>query len=150
MSYLEIVNSFKAACNSHLAINSFGEGAINQLNNIQNIKYPYCFLRPISSTGLLLNNDGYGSGRSLTLELYLLDIPKISDEDQTKLMSNCEQYVYDVLSYFNFGPETYNMVVTMTGLVPLYEAFDDRTTGWMATLEIKTPFIQDYCNFPKI
>ena len=75
-SYKEVVEIFQAAANSHLAIKSFASGPLSYLDsNSQNIKYPFVFLRPVSSIGLVDNT------RSLTFELYSLDVPKVSDEN---------------------------------------------------------------------
>ena len=43
-TYKDIVGFFEEACDKHLAINTFAEGAIDYLDaNSQNIKYPFVF-----------------------------------------------------------------------------------------------------------
>ena len=52
-TYKDIVDYFQQACNEHVAIKHFAEGAIDYLDaNSQNIKYPFMFLRPLASPGL--------------------------------------------------------------------------------------------------
>jgi hypothetical protein len=51
----------------------------------------------------ILNPNGVSGTRSLTFELYSLDIPKLSDASPLKIKSDTEQYIYDLISYFNLG-----------------------------------------------
>ena len=70
-TYFDIVNEFSASCAAHLAINAFDEGALDYLDaSSQNIKYPYIFLRPLTSPGINLNANGISGTRTLTFELY--------------------------------------------------------------------------------
>ena len=36
----------------------------------------------------------------------------------------------------------------MTNCVPVNEGFQDRVFGWVATVDIVTPFALNYCKFP--
>jgi len=149
MNYQQLVQYFQTICDKHLAINGFGEGSIKDLDTTsQNIEYPYCYLRPLQSDGLTLNDNGYGGVRKFTFELYILDIPKLDDEDQLNLMSNCEQYLNDIVAYFNFGPLQQELFAIVEDVTPLYEAFADRTVGWACTVNIEMPYRLDFCNFP--
>ena len=38
----------------------------------------------------------------------------------------------------------------MVTAIPVNEAFQDRLFGWMATVEIVTPWVEDYCNYPDL
>jgi len=142
-SYKEVVGVFEAAANSHLAIKSFAHGPLSYLDsNSQNIKYPFVFLRPVQSLGLLDNT------RSLTFELYSLDVPKVSDENALLVMSNTELYLYDIGAYIRRGAEQQTMDFTMTNLIPVNEGFQDRVYGWVSTIEYTEPAVYNYCNFP--
>ena len=93
-TYKEIVTEFSASCAAHLAIKSFAEGALDYLDaSSQNIKYPYIFLRPLTSPGINLDANGISGTRTLTFELYSLDIPKLSDASPVQIKSNTEQYI---------------------------------------------------------
>ena len=95
-TYQQVVETFEAACNAHLAIKSFAEGALDYLDaSSQNIKYPYIFLRPITSTGIVLNENGISGTRQLTFEMYALDVPKLSTASPLKIKSDTEQYIYE-------------------------------------------------------
>jgi len=84
-TYKDIVGFFEQACDAHLGISSFAEGAIDYLDaNSQNIKYPFVFLRPLVSPGITANT------RALTFELYSLDVPKLSDESPLDVKSRME------------------------------------------------------------
>jgi len=146
-TYSQIVGYFQEACDKHIAIKSFAEGAIDYLDaNSQNIKYPFVFLRPLSSPGIS------GNQRSLTFELYSLDVPKLSDESPLEVKSRTELYVYDVLSYVNYGPvnNTNWMTATMANIVPVNEAFNDRVYGWVASIQLSEAGIFNYCFYPEV
>lgn len=142
-TYKDVVEIFETAANEHLAIQSFASGPIDYLDsNSQNIKYPFIFLRPITSTGLV------GNVRSLTFELYSLDVPKVSDANALTVMSNTELYLYDIGAYIRRGPYQQDMDFTMTNLNPVNEAFQDRVFGWVTTFNYTEPAVYNYCNFP--
>ena len=146
-TYNDIVGFFEEACDKHLAINSFAEGAIDYLDaNSQNIKYPFVFLRPLVSTGISANT------RSLTFELYALDVPKLSDESPLLVKSRTGLLLYDVLSYMNYGPvnDTNWMTITMNNITPVNEAFNDRVYGWVSQVTLSEAGIFNYCFYPEL
>jgi len=152
-TYQYIVEQFRTACSEHLAIKEFGEGSIDRLDSLnQNVKYPYAFLRPIQSNGMILNANGVSGTRRLNFEFYVMDIPQLTDTDVLKLQSQCEIYVYDIISWFNLGPASRSQeeFITLNSISPLYEAFNDRVAGWVANLTINTYGTLDFCNFPKL
>lgn len=144
-SYKEVVEIFEAAANAHIAVKSFASGPLSYLDSQnQNTKYPFVFLRPVSSIGLT------GNIRSLTYELYSLDVPSVSDENALLVMSNTEQYLYDIGSYIRRGAEQQTMDFEMTNLNPVNEAFQDRLYGWVSTVIYTEPAVYDFCNFPQL
>ena len=144
-TYKQVVEVFEEAATKHLAIKSFASGPLSYLDsNSQNIKYPFIFLRPISSTGLVDNT------RSLTFELYSLDVPKVSDENALLVMSNTELYLYDVGAYIRRGPYQQDMDFTMQNIVPVNEGFQDRVYGWVSTVTWSEFAVYDYCNYPEL
>ena len=145
-TYKDIVGFFEQACDAHLGITSFAEGAIDYLDaNSQNIKYPFVFLRPLVSPGITANT------RSLTFELYSLDVPKLSDESPLDVKSRMELIQYDVMSYMNYGPvnDTNWMTGTMANLTPVNEAFNDRVYGWVSQVTIAESGLFNYCFYPQ-
>ena len=144
-SFQEVVNEFQTACNAHLAINTFHFGTIDKLDaSSQNVAYPYIFLRPLSSPGLQSNI------RTLAFEMYSLDIPKLTDEGVASIMSNTEQHVYDLVSYFRDGANQQTEWVDLINITPVNEAFNDRTYGWVATINYKEEGVYNYCEFPQL
>ena len=89
--------------------------------------------------------------RTLSFELYSLDIPKVKSQSNTELMSDTEMYIYDLMSYFEFGPDAIqqNYAANMTDCIPVNEAFQNRVYGWVANLDIVTPFNLNYCVYPE-
>jgi hypothetical protein len=150
-TYKEVVETFQSASEAHLAIKTFAEGAIDYLDaSSQNVKYPYIFLRPIGSSGINLNANGISGTRSLTFEMYSLDVPKLSDASPLNIKSNTEQYIYDLISYFNLGSQQQSEFITLQGIIPVDEAFNDRAYGWVATITYTDIAILDYCAFPDL
>ena len=150
-TYKEVVETFEAACNAHLAIKSFAEGALDYLDSSsQNIKYPYIFLRPITSTGIVLSENGISGTRQLTFEMYSMDVPKLSDASPLQIKSDTEQYIYDLISYVNLGSAQQTEFCTLQNITPVDEAFNDRAYGWVAVLNYTDIAVLDYCAFPDL
>ena len=150
-TYREVVTEFSASCAAHLAIKEFAEGAIDYLDaSSQNVKYPYIFLRPLTSPGINLNPNGISGTRTLTFELYSLDVPKLSDASPLTIKSQTEQYIYDIISYFNLGSQQQSEFITLQNITPVDEAFNDRAYGWVGVLNYTDIAVLDYCAFPDL
>ena len=150
-TYFDIVNEFSSSCAEHLAINSFAEGAIDFLDaSSQNVKYPYVFLRPLTSPGINLNANGISGTRTLTFELYSLDVPTLKNASPLQIKSNTEQYIYDIIAYFNLGDYQRTEFITLQNITPVDEAFNDRAYGWVAVLNFTDTAVLDYCAFPSL
>ena len=119
-------------------------------NPLGNIKYPFAFLRPIQSTGMVLNPNGVSGARSLNFEFYMMDIPQLTDTDVLKLQSQTEVYLYDIIAYFNLGADQQEQFITLSSISPLYEAFNDRVCGWVGNITVTTYGTLDFCNFPRL
>ena len=150
-TYFDIVNEFSSSCAEHLAINSFAEGAIDFLDaSSQNVKYPYVFLRPLTSPGINLNANGISGTRTLTFELYSLDVPTLKNASPLQIKSNTEQYIYDIIAYFNLGDVQRTEFITLQNITPVDEAFNDRAYGWVGVLNFTDAAVLDYCAFPSL
>jgi len=143
-TYKQIVETFEAAATAHIPTKMFAEGAIDYLDaNSQNIKYPFMFLRPLASPGLS------NQTRTLTFELYSLDVPKLSDQSPLQVKSNTELWLYDILGYLNYGPTSdRNIACNLVTMTPVNEAFNDRVYGWVAQIDVTEDGVYNYCNFP--
>ena len=132
-TYKDIVDKFERASEYHTFIQSYGHGSLDKLNDAMNQPYPLLWVRPISSIGI----QPYGS-RTLTFEVYLLDVPKLDRSTDIQTMSDAERALYDVYAYFRDGAEQYEYGINMVTIVPVMEGFQDRMFGWVATIEIQT------------
>ena len=143
-TYKQIVDTFEAAATAHIPKKMFAEGAIDYLDaNSQNIKYPFMFLRPLVSPGLQNNT------RTLTFELYSLDVPKLSDQSPLQVKANTELWLYDIISYLRLGPTNdYGLSCDLVNMTPVNEAFNDRVYGWVAQINVTEDAVYNYCNFP--
>jgi len=145
VTYENIINDFFEACNQHYQINSFDTGTLDYLDgSAVNRLYPYVYLRPISA--VLTERT-----RTLTFELYSLDQPKNQSQSNTSVVSDTEMTIYDLMAWFNYGPADRQQwyEVNLVSASPVNEAFQDRVYGWVATIEVVTPFNLDYCNYPQ-
>jgi hypothetical protein len=142
-SYKQIVEVFQQAAENHIAIKSFQTGPLSFLDSSsQNTRYPFIFLRPITSLGLQDNI------RTLTFELYSLDVPKQSNPSPVQLLSNTEQYLYDIGAFIRRGEFQQDLNFTMDNIVPVNEAFQDRVYGWVSTVNVENQAVFDLCNYP--
>ena len=150
-TYYDIVTEFSASCAAHLAIKTFAEGALDYLDaSSQNVKYPYIFLRPLTSPGINLNANGTSGTRTLTFEMYSLDVPNLSNASPLQIKSNTEQYIYDIISWFNLGDVQQTQFITLQNITPVDEAFNDRAYGWVGVLNFTDTAVLDYCAFPSL
>jgi len=150
-TYYDVVTEFSASCAAHLAIKTFAEGALDYLDaSSQNVKYPYIFLRPLTSPGINLNANGISGTRTLTFELYSLDVPNLSNASPLQIKSNTEQYIYDIISWFNLGDVQQTQFITLQNITPVDEAFNDRAYGWVGVLNFTDTAVLDYCAFPSL
>lgn len=147
INYDQIINTFELAVNQNQYFKGFGHGSIENLDAVVNRGYPLLFMRPLSSQGL---SGVDGRVRTLTFELYSLDVPKISDQDRRVSLSNTEQGLYDIYSFILDGPVQYEFGMTFSSLVPLIEAFGDKASGWVATINLESSGTGiTYCNIPE-
>jgi len=150
-TYAQVVNTFATASNAHLSINTFAEGDLEELDSFsQNVVYPYIFLRCISSPGMNTNAIGQSGTRSLTFEMYSMDVPPLDETNLLSIKSNTEQYLYDILGYVNLGLDQQTEFITLQSITPVSEAFNDRVYGWVATLTYTDIGVFDKCAFPSL
>jgi len=150
-TYFDVVTEFSASCVAHLAIKSFAEGALDYLDaSSQNVKYPYIFLRPLTSPGINLNANGISGTRTLTFEMYSLDVPNLKEASPLQIKSQTEQYIYDIIAYFNLGDFQRTEFITLQNITPVDEAFNDRAYGWVGVLNFTDTAVLDYCAFPSL
>lgn len=145
LTYTDIINAFATACSNHVQIASFDSGTIDFLDaSAVNRLFPFVYMRPLSAN--LADRT-----RTLTFELYSLDQPKVGTSNNISVVSDTEQYIYDLMAWFNFGPADRQQwyTVNLISAAPVNEAFQDRVFGWVGTIDVITPFNLDYCNYPQ-
>lgn len=144
ITYRQIADKFQQACDEHIGISTFETGTIDWLDaNAVNKTYPLIFLRPVGG--------GLGERvRTLSFELYSLDVPALQNQSPVDVLSDTETLIYDLMAWFNFNQASISQVydITLTGLLPVNEAFQDRLYGWVASIDVTVPYKLDYCNYP--
>lgn len=149
-TYSQVVETFQSASINHLSINTFAEGDLDALDaTSQNVLYPYIFLRPITSPGMNTTTIGTSGTRSLVFELYSLDVPPLDESTRLSILSNTEQYIYDIMGYINLHLQPQREWTTLQNITPVSEAFNDRAYGWVATITYNDIAILDYCAYPQ-
>lgn len=136
MTYYQIVKALKDIASARLIVKSVSYGTISELDNNQNIEYPFVFYRPMTSPGLVYNPNNGMYTRELNFEMYLLDVPSL-DSDGLMINSNMEKLLYDIQAVWNFNNPA--MIFTVNSIAPVAEAFQDRTYGWVAEITLLTP-----------
>ena len=145
LTYRDVINAWQEAATAHIQIASFDTGTIDYLDaSSQDRLYPFIFMRPLSA---VVNE----RVKTYNFEVYSLDIPKVSAGNSVDVITDTETYIYDLVAWFNFGPaarqQYYDIVINNSA--PVNEAFQDRVFGWVANINITTPFNLDYCNYPQ-
>jgi hypothetical protein len=150
-TYAQVVARFQSASINHAGINTFATGDLEELDAAsQNVTYPYIFLRPITSPGMNINQIGTSGTRTLTFELYALDVPPLDEVNYLSIMSNTEQYIYDIIAYMNLGSQQQREWVTLNNITPVSEAFNDRAYGWVGMVNYTDSGVLDYCAYPQV
>ena len=143
-TFREIVEKFESAANYHIYIQSFGFGNVDRLNDTINQPYPLLWVRPLGSLGV----SPYGQ-RTLTFEVFMLEIPKGDDSNYIQAYSDTERALYDVYTFFRDGAQQQQYEVAVRSINPLSEAFQDRAIGWVMTIDVITDSAGlTICNIP--
>ena len=143
-TYRDILEKWQRASEYHTFIQSFGHGGLDKLNDTINQAYPLMYVRPLASPGIA----PYGQ-RTLNFEVYILDVPKLDKSTDVQTMSDCERTLYDVYAYWRDGAEQQEYEISMSGIVPVAEAFQDRLYGWLGNMSIVTDSSGiTICNIP--
>lgn len=132
-TFKEIVEKFESAASYHLYIQHFGFGNLDKLNDVINQAYPLLWLRPLASAGV----SPYGQ-RTLTFEVFMLEIPKGDDSNYIQAYSDTERALYDVYTFFRDGAQQQVYEINMLSITPVSEAFQDRAIGWVSQMQIVT------------
>lgn len=143
-TFREIVEKFESAATYHIYIQSFGFGNVDRLNDTINQPYPLLWVRPLGSLGV----SPYGQ-RTLTFEVFMLEIPKGDDSNYIQAYSDTERALYDVYTFFRDGAEQQQYQINMLNITPVSEAFQDRAIGFVSQMEIITDSAGlTICNIP--
>ena len=143
-TFREIVEKFESAANYHIYIQSFGFGNVDRLNDTINQPYPLLWVRPLGSLGV----SPYGQ-RTLTFEVFRLEIPKGDDSNYIQAYSDAERALYEVYTFFRDGAQQQEYQINMLNITPVSEAFQDRAIGFVSQMEIITDSAGlTICNIP--
>lgn len=163
MTYKELVDKFRLACDQHLIIRDFGYGAIsdmktvntetNEFNGVDTpyydstTNYPYVFLNPTQSTRTT-------QAITYRFNMIVMDValereftptntdvePKDAVYDPyLQVQSDCQQYIDDILAYLRFADynDSRDLDISLSvNLTPFKERFQDTVAGMTATIEV--------------
>lgn len=89
-------------------------------------KYPIVYIVPTSATPTENTND-------FTLEIYCFDIIQKDRENINVILSDCQQILYDLYTYFINSNDYAFDVVDTPSFVPLNNDLLDYCAGWVMT-----------------
>lgn len=148
MTYEDIIDLFKQACNLHYQVNEFSTSPllsdfeVGNKDNQNPALYPYVFLQP---TGGQL-----AQGRMLyNFNLIVADRVKPNMDKETNTISDMIQIGQDLIAYWNFSvPRPDGDVILPLTVIPFVERFDNSLSGATFQIQIETPFALDKCIAP--
>ena len=148
MTIKQKVQILEEACSNHLAVNTFKHGTIDKLDQNE-VQYPYVFLRPVTSRGVTLQN-GRAVDMRHTFEMFVLDLPKVDDQDYLESMELTESIALDLFGYVNYGEYGNDVYLQPGNFVPVNEAFADRVVGYVVNVEMVSVADQNLCDYPQL
>jgi len=132
LNYKQIIDGFQTVVECHTAGITFSSGPLHWLDaSDQNRKFPYIFLRPLTSPGIQANEN------NRVFELYSLDVPPLDEGSPTLKMSQTEQYGYDIIGGV-LNDYKQDITITIQNVSPLWESFQDRVCGWLYSITVST------------
>ena len=153
--YEGIVDTFKKISDEHLQVNYFESGKIvdfQKNNDSKDVIYPAVFLEEgIVNVGM---NDSYRGSIIYTLRLWCLDAVERDLSNRTKVKSDCMMILLDYMAAWEqlsaldielgaFLNKPYTASIDF-----IQDSNEDATAGAVATIQIKTPLNNKYCEIP--
>ena len=163
MTYRDLVDKFRLACDEHLIIRDFGYGALSDMktvntetNELRGIdtpyydsttNYPYVFLNPTQSTR---------TTQAITYRFNMIvmdvalerELTTTSTDEEPRdavydpylqVQSDCQQYIDDIIAYLRFADydDKSDLDIQLSvNLTPFKERFQDTVAGMTATIEV--------------
>ncbi len=127
-SYQALINKITTFYNSHIQVKKVGSDFKEQMFNFatKDEKYPIVYIVPSSATPTENTND-------FTLEIYCFDIIQKDRENINVILSDCQQILYDLYTYFINSNDYAFDVVDTPSFVPLNNDLLDYCAGWVMT-----------------
>ncbi len=148
MTYEDIINTFKTACNLHYQVNEFSTSPlitdfeVGTKNNQEPALFPYVFLQPTGGT--------LQEGRMVyNFNLIITNRVKQNMDLETNQISDMIQIGQDLIAYWNYKvPREVGDIILPVTVTPFVERFDNMLSGATFGIQIESPFALDMCIAP--
>jgi len=136
-----IINFLASLAAGHKMISAFGYGPIYDLTNAKNQSYPYLWVEPQRS---IIHKDHI----ELKLKLFLMDEVSKGNENRNDVHSDTFGTLLQLRAYIYKDLAVWLLPSDDSDIEPLYEKFDNDTTGWSLSLNLKFDWRADVCTIP--
>jgi hypothetical protein len=127
-SYQALINEITAFYDNHVQVMKVGSDFKEQMFNFatKDEKYPIIYIVPISAVPTENTND-------FSLEIYCFDIIQKDRANINVILSDCQQILYDLYTYFINSTNYAFDVVDIPSFTPLNNDLLDYCAGWVMT-----------------
>ena len=139
-----LVNLFRDIATAHYNVQYFGFGELWEVDGItakQMGNYPVLWVIP---TGAIQEENT----TVFNFDIYAFDLVKEDESNETKVLSDCIQILQDVVRIIRDESDDYELADFNNQFQPFTEKFNERCTGWFASIGIRIPFDATRCDIP--
>jgi hypothetical protein len=141
ITYNQIIKAFNTFSTNHKQINTFFSGQEFDFQTNTNI---YSAMLVVGDTCNI------EMGRFLyNFNIFFIDISNQDGSNSDEIYSDMAQVVGDFVAEFSDNMDLYGF--TLEGTVQMnqvFQATDDNTYGWIASISIQVPYTANDCNLP--
>jgi hypothetical protein len=138
----QVINLISQISLAHKQVNDFGFGEPSSISASEQIAYPLVWMdiQPSSISEKTL---------SLAVTLYVLDIVRDNEDNETDTLSDCLSIAQDIYAELaNPSYEDYFLIQYSAPLTPIREGFPDKVNGWQIDLILDLQQVRDRCQVP--
>lgn len=139
-----LIQEFNTIATNHAFINRFGNGPIDNVNEIipNSGKYPVLWIIP---QGVILDDNAI----TYNIRILVFDIDSSDDSLRDTILSDTLMTLNDVVKLFrNGGSSNEYEIQQAPQAIPFEQEFVDYCVGWYADLSIVTDGMNSPCDFP--
>jgi len=141
ITYNQIIKAFNTFSTNHKQINTFFSGQEFDFQTNTNI-YP-AMLTVVDVSSIEMGRFMY------KFNIFFIDISNQDGSNADEIYSDMAQVVGDFVSEFSDNRDLYGFTLEdSVQITPVFEALDDKTYGWIASISIQVPYTMNDCLLP--